>query len=311
MMSSDGYINVGLSIPPTILTIIGSTVFIITLLKTSSLHTPSNVLLGALCITDLLAGALCQPIHMALRLYKAGKNFSKLSSAYNFIFHLSCLNSFGFSLLITLDRYVAILYPFTYREHFKSKKYAYLAFGSFVLSVIYAAIELRFYENSEAIFLSFEASLQLLIIMAVLVMYARIYKVVLSQRKRIVTIGGSSVRQQARISSRERSRTHTVTIILTAFIACYTPYTVHIVISIHKYSANSDGNPTLVLWSGYLVLLNSCLNPIIYCARSQEIRHAAVRIFMPWLIHGRALGDANAEENRGRRFEQYVATSRV
>ena len=309
-MSSDSFIIAGLSIPSTILTIICNTVFFITLLKTSSLHTPSNILLGAMCVTDLLAGLVCQPLYIAYLLGEPGPARSSIVKALNFAYNVTCWNSFVSSLLITLDRYVAICYPYKYQEYATCRKYVYTASCTFVFFVIYAIIQLTFYKNSEIIFWSVQVSLQLLVIIAVLMMYARIYRVVLSQRKRIASIRDTSGRRKSGISFKERNRTHTVTIILAVFIACYAPHTVYCVERVLYHLGNFEYHRNLALWANYFVLLNSCLNPIIYCARSQEIRRAAVKFFMPNSQFARDPANTvtNFEENKGR-TDPCVATS--
>ena len=311
-MSSDGYVNLGLSLPPAILTMIGNPAFFITLLKTSSLHTPSNVLLGALCVTDLLAGAICQPINMILRIRKQGQCCSPLLRAYWFIVHMSPLNSFVFSLLITLDRYMAIFYPYRYRQHVTCRKYIYVSCGLFGISLIYATIELRFYDDSPVTFWGLELVLEFLFIFAVFITYAKIYKVVRSQRRRVAAITNVFVGQRSRISIRERSKTCTIAIILTIFIACYAPYIAYSILSILYLLENINDYEyifQLEICAYYLVLLNSCLNPVVYCARSREIRRAAVKIFMPNSRYARNLANTleNAEINRGRRIDQFGA----
>ena len=316
-MYSERSTVVSLTIVPAILTIIGNTVFFVTLLKTPSLHTPSNLVLGALCLTDLLAGALCQPIHIAMLLCKSVPIRSLLYSTFYFIFHLSCFNSFVFSLLITLDRYAAICHPYRYLEHATCKRYAYTAVAIFVLSAIYAIIEITYYQNFKVIFWSFEVSLQLLFMILVLMIYIKIYKVVLQQRKRIAMNGNFTSRRQSRIPARERSKTHTVTIILAVFIACYTPFTVYYLMFTLKLLGKIKAYNLyeLGVWAYYFVLLNSCLNPIIYCARSQEIRRAALGIFVPSFAyrHPKSSGNAasNAEIIRGRINTECGVTSQL
>ena len=126
-------------------------------------------------------------------------------------------------------------------------------------------------------------------------------------------MGGASSRRRSRRSIRERSRTHTVTIILAVFIVCYVPYAVHSIRLVLFYTGKSDYNRVLAIWANYFVLLNSCLNPLIYGARSHEMRRAAVRIFMPILAQGRnsANEDASVDENRGRITDQPVATTQL
>ena len=315
-MSLDNFIVVGFSILPTLLTIIGNTVFLVTLAKTRMLHTPSNVLIGALCVTDLLAGVLCQPFYIAFLLSTPGPCCSPVAKALNFTFGLSSQNSFICSLLITLDRYTAIYYPYRYRELATCNKYCFSTFSIFVLTVIYTVIKFKFYDDAKVEFWLIHIGLQLLIITAVLLMYVRIYRVVLSQRNRVPSLRDASFRRKFRFLRREKSRTHTVFIILAVFITCYIPYAVHSVKSILYYMGKIGYNLKFAMWAIYFVLLNSCLNPIIYCARSQEIRRAAVRIFMSSLVYGRNSRNAvdNTEESRRKRTIQdiqCVATSKL
>ena len=304
-MTASSYIVLGFSILPMILTIIGNTVFFITLLKTSSLHKPSNVLLGALCITDLLVGVLCQPLNIVIVL----SNLPVVPccppyvKAYNFIFWLSSSNSFVLSLLITLDRYVAIRHPYRYLAIATCRKHTYIVFGASILCLIFAIVHLMAFDNFVNAMLPIEVGFQLLVIMIVLIVYARIYKVVLSQRSRV---GLTVDSQQSRISLIERSKTHTVTIILAAFIVCYAPKIAYTVKSILFYRGKIAHDRILGDWANYFVLLNSCLNPIIYCARSQEIRKAAVRIFISRSRLGPSSMNVAANEiaNRSRRIKK-------
>lgn len=296
-MSSHSYIIAGFTASSAILNIICNTVFFITLLKTSSLHTPSNVLLGALCVTDLLAGVLCQPLFIALLLSNPGPCCIPLASAFYFIYDLSCWNSFICTLLITLDRYAAICHPYRYRALATYRKYIYSTLGIFALTTIHATIKFMNYKNTEVIFLSVDISLQLLIIMALLMMYCKIYRVVLSHRQRIVSIKDAFVKRQSRrISLRELTKTHTVTIILVVFICCYALRTIFDVKCILYYLGKIDYDLMLANWANFFVLLNSALNPIIYCARIEETRRAAMKMFIPnLLIDGR--DSANAAAN--------------
>ena len=295
-MSPHSYIIASFSVSSAILTIICNSVFFITLIKTSSLHTPSNVLLGALCLTDLLAGVLCQPLFIALLLSNPGPCCTLLASLFYFAYDLSCWNSFICTLMVTLDRYAAICYPYRYRAHATCRKYIYSTLSIFALTTIHAIIKFGRYANAEVKFLSVDISLQLLIIVALFMMYGKIYRTVLSQRKCIASIKDTFVNRKPRISLHERSKTHTVTIILAVFISCYTPRTIFDVKCILYYLGKTGYNIVLGNWANFFVLLNSCLNPIIYCARIEETRRAAMRIFMPNLVERRDSANATATE---------------
>ena len=106
-------------------------------------------------------------------------------------------------------------------------------------------------------------------------------------------------RQQSRLSRREKSRTLTVIIIITALIACYAPYTAYGVNMVLYYLGKNDYNRTFALWANYVVLFHSCLNPIIFYARSREMRRAAFKIFFPTLAYGKASTGAENETRLG------------
>ena len=286
--------------------------FFITLLKTASLHTPSNALLGAMCVTDLLVGLLCQPMHIAVLLSKPGPCCPPLIKAFNFIYYWSCWNSFVCSLLITMDRYAAICYPYKYRQLASCRKYIYLTLCIFIFFAVHSAIRLLFYKKSEISFISVAIGLELVIIVTVVVIYVKIYKVAFLQRRRkVVSIGAIDGRQRPQISAKEESRTNTVAIILCVFVICYIPYTVFGVSKILFYLRKMDYSVNFGIWANYLVLFNSCLNPMIYCARSQDIRRAAIRIFIPRNNYGRdsTRAMANGEQLNSRRETQRFSTT--
>ena len=83
------------------------------------------------------------------------------------------------------------------------------------------------------------------------------------KQRKIAKIEGSS--------SKQNSRSYTVLAILTAFLLCYLPVT----IVNSMFQAQVFPQRALVLaydWTNFLVLLNSSINPIIYCIRVRQIR---------------------------------------
>lgn len=273
-----------LDVVPAILTIVGNAVFFATLLKTTSLHNPSNLFLGALCVTDLVVGFICQPLFIVVLVGPSGPCCSMVTKAYNLIFGLSSLNSFIFGLLITLDRYFAIFYPFRYREWASCRRYATIAVITFVIFALYSALKTPYFEKSRTSFLIFDICLELTVIIAVFLIYAMICRVVFIKSRAVVPrVGNVCIRElhAIKVKAKDRKRTLTVAIILGVFLACYTPLMVYYFVSLLYYLKKSQNySYGLGLWANFLALLNSCINPLIYCARSSEIRIAAKRLFL-------------------------------
>ncbi len=403
-----------LNIPPTITAILVNSIFIVVLAKTRSLHTPSNVLLGALCISDLLVGFLAQPICLAyLFLLYSGGNQCKLRDIYMFIYRQSAGISFVYLTIISVDRCVAVCYPFKYQSSATCKRYVYIALVACLVSLTIGCLPLFPFQESKLSFGIFYGVGMLLAVFVILISYARIYQVIANQRKNVVSIGEISgpngataddeatiktitgdstnrrlpegenciaatnsalshdncdtaatiaitddsanrrlrkddncnvttngainrdicdgtttgmltedpanrrlqkgdkcnttkscainrencdvtttgaitgdkanrrLRKEARETKRQRKTTKTMAIILGLFLLCYLP---HIAFTLYKLKNNfsdcQSRHPlfSIQLWIDFFVLLNSCVNPIVYCLRSSDIKQATVKI---------------------------------
>ncbi|XP_065063326.1 beta-1 adrenergic receptor-like [Rhopilema esculentum] len=76
---------------------------------------------------------------------------------------------------------------------------------------------------------------------------------------------------QEQVLKKQQSRSLTVSLLLSVFMACYLPVTIlNVVVSRTKVRGNSLA--IAYDWTNFLILFNSSLNPIIYCIRVQKIR---------------------------------------
>ena len=96
--------NCVLNVPLMLISIIGNTLVLATILRTPSLRSPSTVLLCSLAISDLLVGLVVQPVYIAHRLTEN----SSLYQALKILAFSAC----GVSLLtmtaISVDRFLAL-----------------------------------------------------------------------------------------------------------------------------------------------------------------------------------------------------------
>ena len=210
-----------LDMPLAITNIIGNLVFIITLSKTRSLHTPSNVLLGALAVGDLIVGLFCQPCYSALLIAKI--TYQDYASILHIVHRTmltictrySCL----FSCLVSMDRYIAICHPFFYHRTATCKRNVFIAFP---LATAYIGIGMLdiFPKKSPSflIGLPFQAILAYLIS---LICYWRIVKVISLQRKRVAQMGTLAGEERNEQRS-EKRKAYVIAVILGVFFLCYT-----------------------------------------------------------------------------------------
>ena len=279
-MSINAWLILPLDIIPTLLTIVGNAVFFVTLLKTRSLHNPSNLLLGALCVTDLVVGFVCQPLFIAVLLGPPGPCCSTVTKVYNLTFGLSSLNSFICGLLITIDRYFAVSFPFKYIEWATCRRYTFISSTIFAIFASYSVIKIPYFEKSRSSFLIFDICLELLVIITVFFIYVKIYRLVFVKTRAIARVASERELHDIQVKSSDKKRTLTVAIILVALLVCYAPLLVYYCLSLLFYLRKMPlYTYDLGVWANYLALCNSGINPLIYCARSSEIRNAAIRLF--------------------------------
>ncbi len=272
-----------LNIPPTIIAILVNTVCLVTLIRTRSLHTPSNILLGALCVSDLLVGLLAQPFCLVFLflLYDGNKNYCIWREICVVLYRQCAGLSFLFLSLMSIDRCIAVCYPFKYQRFATCKRYAYLSVTIGAVCIVLSCLPLipRFQEQFEF----FYGISQILAVCCILISYAKIYRIIRRQNNRVFAVG-NILDQNARSgqgTKRQRKSVYTTAIIIGLFLTAYLPHVIFSLYRIAKHYRLCDVLHTLFnveLWTDLLVLVNSCINPLIYCLRCTDIRNAILKM---------------------------------
>lgn len=272
-----------IDILPALWTIAGNAICIFTFVKTRALHTPSNVLVGALCATDLYTGLIIQPLFISICFNISSHNdISNLVGITTIAVHFGGVASFCLTYLVTLDRYIAICHPFRYQESVTAKRYFCAVIITILATAMMTILE-EYYRHEVYIF---NLALQAVVIPQMIIFYASIYKIIRRQRKAQISVGtiegcdtnSTEVRQQ----KKEKKRAYTIGIIIIVFVVCYAPQMVSYLF-IFKVQDGfchlSSYAFTVSICLQMLVLLNSAVNPIVYSLRMKAIRKAACRLF--------------------------------
>lgn len=274
-------------VPIAILTILGNCIFIFTLLKTRSLQTPSNMLLGALCLSDLLVGFIVQPLYASFLVRLESEHIidkSLCDVAYS-IFYLCGGLSFLYAIAVSIDRYIAICHPFIYHAKATCRKHMFVASIVGLLWGIFAGTEHLLKERLNIEWV--KAVYSTVSGLAMLFCYGRIFHVIHKQKRTIVTMGTLTTEKRQEISNRrqERDKTKTIAIITGLFVICYSPYMIFKFYNLWRRSFCWDSQPlyTSYLWMNFSLFLNSVINPVVYYVRSKEIRVAAKKLISMWI----------------------------
>ena len=278
----------GLNCVIEVLSLIINAVFLATLIKTRSLHTPSNVLLGALCIVDLLICIVLQPT----LLYKIVLFLSGVHEVENaHWFWLACDIIFGFSFtiitLVSLDRYAAICHPFWYQRRVTCKAHITAAMSGCILFALFFSIEFIISDKISSplvvIGTTIASRLTHYLIPGTIFIYCytRIYLVIRRQRKIKVTIGQITDSERTEITRKktERGKTCTVLLIVICFIITYAPSTIWMAVEAGSGNCEPSNTAQIVsMWTTFPLLLSTLINPILYHVRNKDVRLAVTRI---------------------------------
>ena len=208
-----------LDIIPALITVIANAILIITIVKTRTLHTPSNVIVAALCVSNFLIGTVTQPLFLTLLSYTlTGHDFRSFAPVLWHSVQILAGISFTFVFHITVERHLAICRPFRYCQLATCRRYLYLVISSFIIVAVIPSFGETFY-----FMLSTFAIVIMLPVMGYC--YGTIFLAIRRQRNVVITIGtiGDEDQNQQAIhrNKRNKKQTFTLLIISGCFFVCY------------------------------------------------------------------------------------------
>uniref|UniRef100_UPI003AAF3FCA trace amine-associated receptor 13c-like n=1 Tax=Centroberyx gerrardi TaxID=166262 RepID=UPI003AAF3FCA len=252
------------------------------------LHTPTNLLLLSLAVSDLLMGLLMP----AGILFTGGCWFlGDLMCTMSFFAVFTIISvSIGNIVLISVDRYVAIcdslLYP-TKVTHRRVQICVFLCWGC---AALYNILILKDHLTQPGrynscvgecvVVINYNAGLVDLVfafivpVTVIIVLYMRVFVVAVSQARAMRShIAAVTLRVSVTAKKSERKAARTLGIVIAVFLICFCPY----------YCLSLAGQNTLISASSAalvvcLFYINSCLNPVIYALFYPWFRKAIKRI---------------------------------
>ena len=261
-------ITSAINIPLCITAFLGNLLIIAVLPKVSSLHPPSKLLLGCLACTDLCVGLISQPLYVFLLLssqlskhcYDA-KVFFDLSSA------VFCEVSLMTLTAISVDRLLALVLGLRYRQVVTLRRVWILVVAGWLYNIKSATMV--FY-NQHTAFSIFAVEV-ILCLIASNCCYTKIYRVLHQNRSQVqhhVHQGQQNQGQNALNMARYRKTLATALWVQITLVACYLPLATMVAVAIFYGPL-----PNLAWHSSLtLMMLNSTLNPFLYCWKIREMK---------------------------------------
>ena len=267
-------IILSLNIPLFITAILGNALIIVALQKATTLRPASKLLLGCLATTDLGVGVITHPI---LSSYLLSPEHSKLCYYSKILLQTVGSILAGVSLYtvtaISVDRLLALLLELSYRQTVTLRRVLFFLVTSWLISTAIAIV--RFY--SLTIAMTIGSIVRALNIAASTFCYMKIYVTLRSHQTDVlqdnVQQGQPNGGGISKNIARYKKTVSSALWIFITLLACYLPFDVVtpiiVITGLDKPALNLAWYVTLSL-----VLLNSSLNPFLYCWKIKVVRQA-------------------------------------
>ncbi|XP_042260273.1 trace amine-associated receptor 13c-like [Thunnus maccoyii] len=281
-----------------LLTVTLNLLVIISISHFQQLHTPTNTLLLSLAVSDLVVGLLVMPIEglrYMLMCWLLGRLMCALTP---YVSYCILSASLGHMVLISIDRYLAICDPLLYSSKVTLTKVKICICLCWACSILYNGLILldhlgrpdRFnschgecvvvishISGTVDLFITFVGPCTVMV-----VLYMRVFVVAVSQMRVIQSQTAATKMRAAPTAKRsERKAAGTLGIVIAVFLMCFCPY-------YYPALAGQDTSNSLSYFSvlSWVMLMNSCVNPLIYALFYRWFRKAiklilTLRILQP------------------------------
>ena len=250
--------------------------------KTSSLPKTLKTLLLSLAVSDLCVGLLVQPLFVACIVMEMEQNtknnpfYVAAFVAFTVTAALFSSTSFFGVIALSADRFLAIHCFLSYKELVTHKRVAAVVISIWLFSAFLSLITFWTPVNILVVVI---AIIGIVCEITATFLTIKIYWAVKSQTNQVqaMDLSAQQVVQNGEMVNVARLRRFgsLAVYVYLVFMFCYLPHTCFSwVITI-----TSEQSTTITVFSRYtltLVFLNSSLNPLIYCGKMKNIRHAVM-----------------------------------
>jgi len=262
-----------------VISIISNAFVFVAIVKTSSLHTPTNVLLCSLAASDFAVGLIVQPLFITCLVPPFHKILHRYFQ-YAFIYFAAV--SLTTLALISLDRFLAIYWHLRYHAKVTVKRIG-IILATVWLSFV--PIVVIYFKNGEKSLMRFYFSVAFLMFISFIILFCHfsIYKIVRRHRRQI-----AAQRQALRLPTPVQGRSiRTMWYIQGLCVICVIPYLCCKLLTRlfigGKYFIQPISRVSLTI-----LFVNSSLNPYLYCYRSREIKNVVLSMVKRCLCRNKA-----------------------
>ncbi|XP_027016362.2 trace amine-associated receptor 13c-like [Tachysurus fulvidraco] len=266
-----------------LLTVCGNLLIIISVLHFKQLHTPTNMLVLSLAVSDFLVGALVMPAMLIWTIESCwifGRDFCTfflLSSSF-----LTIISIYNIA-LIAVDRYLALSNPFLYMNRVSARITAVVIIFNWCVMLIYI-LTFMYFNFTISVMCPGECYILILNevwsvieliysfifpLSVIIILYTRVFVIAKKHVTAIRELNNHTWPKTQKITSysmkSERKAAKVLSILVSVFLVCLLPYFIYSLLG-NVIELQRETIQKLLI----LLCLNSTINPVIYA------------LFYPW-----------------------------
>ncbi|XP_073672864.1 trace amine-associated receptor 1-like [Garra rufa] len=253
-----------------LLTVCGNLLVIISVSHFKQLHTPANILILSLAVSDLLVGVFVMPFHLSWLIESCWISGAVMCSVFNFVTFQATSVSVHTVALIAVDRFLALNSPFVYSEKISPTVICIATLINWLFSLVYNFTLLYVNGNftdatcpGECLYIIDEVSslIDLIVVFLmpctlIIVLYTHVFVIA---KKHATAIRALQVKNRVSDKS-ERKAALALGVLVFVFLLCLLPY---YIFSLTNF-LRDDSFPNVINSVLILFYLNSSINPLIY-----------------------------------------------
>ena len=262
-----------------LLTFWGNFIILHAIRKAPDLHSPSFLLLCCLAVPDLLVGAICQPVLVALNITDILDDLNAFCILTMIQFMTGYITSAVSALTLTavsIDRLLALTLHLRYNAIVTVPRVFQTAFFFWIFCITVVALKI-WMSNAEWNFIP--VAISFLTLCVVTFSTSKIFLIARRHKRQIKSQTRAALSLQTNTVNvlKCKKSAATVLYIYGLFLIFYIPFIVTIILeTLVGYTRTMK---IVFSYTTTAVFINSFLNPIVYCWRIREIRRAVKNVF--------------------------------
>ena len=254
-----------------LMTVTGNFIILLAIRKTRELHSPSFFLLGCLAFSDLVVGLVCQTSFMAYVIAELGENFNAYCTL-RLIHVISGWITTGASYLtlaaVSIDRFLALTLHLRYNMIVTVPRVFIVVCVLWITCI--TGVLLRFWLSN---WITYALGVMILTFFVTALSALKIFQIV---RRHLRQIHGQNTAGNLPTNTVNaiKCRKSAVTVLYVHGLQLVFYLPICVTMFVETFGGYNRPVKIAFIFSATAVCINSCLNPLVYCWRSREIRLA-------------------------------------